>query len=152
MIRAFEKEILNDIHFAERFINAINACVRDNNTSYKLLKKDVKGALSKSGYYFENVNNQYISDITDTGITFRLMFDIKDDSVLTYIFVLKGESFLNNGLSHFGFMLNSFDLTGYEINQNFGFNSIKNFSEYIGRIISIFEDFKKEFINREKPD
>jgi hypothetical protein len=50
MIRAFEKEILNDIHFAERFINAINACVRDNNTFYKLLKKDVKGALSKSEY------------------------------------------------------------------------------------------------------
>ena len=152
MIRAFEKEILNDIDFAERFINAINVCVRDNNASYKLLKKDVKDALSKSGYQFENIKNQYISDVTDAGFTFRLIFDIKRGSVLTYIYVLKGEAFLNNGLSHFGFMLNSFDLTDHVINQNFGFNSITDFLEYIGKMISIFEDFKKEFINREKPD
>ncbi len=152
MIRTFEKEILNDIHFVERFISARNSCVRGSNTSYKLLKKDIKDVLLKSGYQFENIKNQYISDVTDGGFTFRLMFDIKGDSVLTYIYVLKGKTFLNNGLSHFGFMLNSFDLTSYEISQNFGFNSITDFSEYMGRMISIFEDFKKEFVNREKPD
>ncbi len=151
MIRTFEKEILNNIHFVERFISARNLCVRDSNASYKLQKKDIKDVLSKSGYQFENIKNQYISDVTDGNFTFRLMFDIKGDSVLTYIYVLKGETFLDNGLSHFGFMLNAFDLTDYEISQNFGFNSITDFSEYVGRMISIFEDFKKEFVKREKP-
>jgi hypothetical protein len=80
------------------------------------------------------------------------MFDIKGESVLTYIFVLKNEMFLNNGLSNFGFMLNEFDLTNFRINQNFGFNSIGNFSEYVRRMISIFEDFKKEYLTREKPE
>jgi len=150
MIRAFEKEILNDINFVERFIDALNVCIKDDNTFYELLKKDVKNALSRSGYQFQNIKNQYIIDVTDFGYTFRLIFDIKGDSVLTYIYVLKGEMFLNNGLSHFGFMLNSFDLTGYEMNQKFGFNSLSDFLGYMEKMFSIFEDFKKEFVKRYK--
>lgn len=152
MIRTFEREILNDIHFVKRFISARNSCARDSNASYKLLKKDIKDVLLKSEYQFENIKNQYISDVTDGGFTFRLMFDIIDGSVSTYIFVLKEGAFLNNGFSNLAFALNSFDLTGYEISQNFGFNSIMDFSEYVEGMISIFEDFKKEFVIREKPD
>ena len=149
MIRLFEKQILDDIHFVERFINATNLCVKDNTSPYKLIKKDVKEVLLTTGYQFENTKNQYLSDVKSKDLTFRIMFDIKNESVLTYIYVLKDETFLNNGLSHFGFMLNSFDLTGYQINQNFGFNSRGDFLEYVRRMISIFEDFKKEFARRE---
>ncbi len=123
MIRAFEKQILNDI-------------------------KDV---LMKTGYQFENTKNQYQTDVKEGEFTFRLMFDIKSESVLTYMYVLKDEAFLNNGLSNFGFMLNSFDLSGYEINQNFGLNSKGDLLDYARRMISIFEDFKKEFVKREIP-
>ena len=143
------KQILNDIHFVNRFINTINLCVKDENSLYKLVKKDVKDVLLATGYMFENIKNQYLSDVKDGDFTFRLIFDIKGESILTYMYVLKDGLFLGNGLSHFGYMLNSFDLTGYVINQNFGFNSRGDFSEYIRRMISIFEDFKKEFVKRE---
>lgn len=66
--------------------------------------------------------------------------------------MLHHEAFLNNGLSNFGFMLNEVDLSNYEINQNFGFNSRGDLSEYVRRMISIFEDFKKEFVIREMPE
>lgn len=49
-------------------------------------------------------------------------------------------------------MLNEVDLSNYEINQNFGFNSRGDLSEYVRRMISIFEDFKKEFVIREMPE
>lgn len=152
MIRPFEKKILKDIHFVERFVNARNLCVRNGDCSYRLQKKDIKDVLSRSGYQFENVKSQYVSNLKEGDLTFRLLFDIKGDSVLTYMYVLRGDEFLNNGLSHFGFMLNSFDLGDIEINQNFGFNNIIEFSEYMGKMISIFEDFRKEFMKREKPD
>jgi hypothetical protein len=152
MIRPFEKQILDEIDFVKRFINATNLCVKDKDSSYKLIKKDIKDVLLATGYQFENINNQYIVDVKDGDLTFRLMFDIKGESVLTYIYVLQYEAFLNNGLSNFGFMLNEFDLTNYEINQNFGFNSRGDFSEYVRRMISIFDEFKKEFVIREKPE
>lgn len=151
MIRELEKEILNDIHFVERFIKARNERVKKDN-SYRLSKKEIKEILSSTGRHFENIKNQYISDTNEADFTFRLIFDIKDDSILTYIYVLEGDSFLSNGLSNFAYMLNFFDHSGYEINQNFGINSATDFSEYINAMISIFEDFKQEFIKRQKPN
>lgn len=77
MIRLFEKQILNDIHFVNRFINATNLCIKDNDSSYKLVKKDIKDVLLATGYQFENIKNQYTADVKDRDLTFRLMFDIK---------------------------------------------------------------------------
>lgn len=102
MIRSFEKEILNDIRFVSRYVNALNLCVKDKSSAYKLNKRDIKDVLLATGYQFENVKNQYLTDVNGEDFTFRLMFDIKSESVLTYIFVLKRDAFLNNGLSNFG--------------------------------------------------
>lgn len=148
MIRSFEKHILLDIQFVRRFLDATNRCVKNDNQSYKVLKSDIKGVLSTTKYQFDNVKSQYLTDVEDGDFTFRLMFDIKGESVLIYIYVLKDGAFLNNGLSNFGFMLNEFDLSGYSINRNFGFSSSTDLSEYIGSMISIFDDFKHEFMLR----
>jgi hypothetical protein len=149
MIRTFEKQILNDIQFVSRFVNARNLCIKDSSSDFKFQKKDIKNTLLATGYAFKNIRNQYLTDVKEGDLTFRLIFDINGESILTYVYVLKGEAFLENGLSHFGFMLNEFDLTGYEINQNFGFNSRADFLEYVRRMIYIFEDFKNEFIRRQ---
>jgi len=146
MIRLFERKILDEIHFVERFIEATNSCIKNNDSNYKLVKKDIMNVLSTTKYEFENTQNHYLCDVNKGDYVFRLMFDIKNDSILTYIYVLKDGAFLENGLSHFGFMLNSFDLTGHIINQKFGFNSRNDFAAYIQKMISIFEDFKERFV------
>lgn len=148
MIRSFEKKILDDIHFVERFIDARNAYIKDNKSTYRLSKKDIDCILSETNYRFTKFKNEYMSDIDDGGLTFRLIFDIKDDSVLTTIYVLKNGVFLNNNLAHFGYLLNSFDLTGVNVKSNFGFNSSDDFFSYMRHMFSIFEDFRREFMLR----
>jgi hypothetical protein len=148
MIRPFEKTILEDIHFVKRFIHARNVCVKHGDPSYIPSRNDIDSVLLETGYRFVRFKNQYTSDVNDEGLTFRVIFDIKDDSVLTYIFMLKDGEFIKNGLTQYGFMLNSFDLTGVEVKPNFGFNTKEDFSTYIRSMLSIFEDFKREFIQR----
>lgn len=152
MIRLFEKQILDDIDFVNRFVYATNSYVKDINLPFKLTKKNVKDALVETGLHFQNIKDQYSIDLNIEDFTFRLMFDIKGDSILTYIFVLKNNTFLNNGLSNFGFMLNEFDLEGHKINQNFGLNNKSDLLEYLKIMISIFQDFTKVFMLRERPD
>ena len=63
MIRTFEKQILNDIHFVTRFLDARNLCIKDSNSVYKLQKKDAKDTLLATDYLFENIKNQYLTDV-----------------------------------------------------------------------------------------
>ncbi len=66
---------------------------------------------------------------------------------MTYIWVLREDKFVDNGLSHFAYLLNYFDIEGKVINQNFGINSKEEFLSYVTKMISIFNDFMNEFMN-----
>ena len=145
MLEEFEKGLLERINFADRYINAINEFTRNGLTNYKLDSRDIVDSLKGGTLSFRHKGGQYFADANRTKYIFRLLFDIKGDSILTYIYVLQGDRFINNGLSHFGYLLRYFDTDGKVINQNFGINSKEEFLSYVTRMVSIFNDFVDEF-------
>lgn len=152
MLGEFEKQVLTKIRFVDRFIEATNEFTRDGLINYKLNPKDIVDNLKLTTYKFKHKSRQYFTDIDKGGYVFRLLFDIKDDSILTYIFVLQGDKFIDNGLSNFGYLLNYFDIGEKKINQNFGINSIENFRKYVVKMTSIFDDFVKEFMTNKQTE
>lgn len=146
MLGEFERGILTKIKFVDRFIDATNEFKRDGLTNYELSSKDIVDSLKATTFNFKHKSTQYFTDIEKGEYVFRLLFDIKDDSILTYIFVLQEDKFIDNGLSNFGYLLNYFDIDGKVINQNFGINSKEDFRKYLGKMTSIFNDFINEFM------
>jgi hypothetical protein len=151
MLREFEREILTKINFVDRFINATNEFTRNGQTNYKLNSKDIVDSLKGTTFIFKRKSRQYFTDVDKREYVFRLLFDIKDDSILTYIFVLQGDKFIDNGLSNFGYLLNYFDIDGKVTNQNFGINSRDDFRKYVDKMTFIFDDFVNEFISNNPP-
>ena len=151
MLREFERGILTKIKFVDRFIDATNEFTRDGQTNYKLNSKDIVDSLKATTFNFKHKGRQHFTDVDKRKYVFRLLFDIKDDSILTYIFVLQGDKFIDNGLSNFGYLLNYFDIEGKVINQNFGINNREDFRKYVDKMTSIFDDFVNEFMSSTEP-
>ncbi len=142
MVRKFEKEILDEIGFVSIYLNAKNRFIGDKNPSFNITKPEVKQFLKKiPNYKFKNYSNDYYSDVIKDGWTFRLFFDIKYGTVITYIYVLYENKFVSNGLSNLGRILDNIDLQGYEINNQFGLNSQEEMLEYLLIMIRIYEAF-----------
>ena len=147
MLGEFEKGVLGRINFVDRYINATNEFTRNGLTNYKPKSKDIIGSLARGTLNFRHKSGSYFADVDRNGYKFRLLFDIKGGSILTYIWVLQDYKFVNNGLSHLGYLLNYFDIDGKVINQNFGINSKEELLIYVTKMISIFNDFINEFMN-----
>lgn len=146
----FEKNILIQIDFIRRFQEINNMFTNNIDNKFILTKKVVIAELNKTGFVFEANKNNYILNEKDGNFNFRFLLEIKNKNCLSYIFVLRDEEFLNNGLSHFGYLLNSFDLSNLYFNQNFGINSEIEFQNYVERVLSIFHDFKFEYLKQVK--
>jgi len=151
MLREFERGVLAKIKFVDRFINATNEFTREELTKYKLNSKDIADSLKTTTFNFKHKGRQHFTDVDKPKYVFRLLFEIKDSSILTYIFVLQGDKFIDNGLSNFGYLLNYFDIEGKVINQNFGINNRKDFRKYVDKMTSIFDDFVNEFMSSTDP-
>ena len=147
MLREFEKGVLGRINFVDRYINATNEFTRNGLTNYELTSKDIIDSLARGTLNFKHKSGSYFADVDRNEYKFRLLFDIKGGSILTYIWVLQADKFIDNGLSHFAYLLNHFDIDGKVINQNFGLNSKEEFLSYVTKMISIFNDFINEFMN-----
>ena len=147
MLREFEKGVLERINFVDRYINATNEFTRNDLTNYNPKSKDIIDSLARGTLHFKHKSGSYFADVDTNGHKFRLLFDIKGGSILTYIWVLQEDKFVDNGLSHFAYLLNYFDIDGKVINQHFGLNSKEEFLSYITKMISIFNDFINEFMN-----
>jgi hypothetical protein len=147
MLREFEKGVLGRINFVDRYINATNEFTRNSPTNYKLKSKDIIDSLRIGTLNFKHKSGSYFADVDRNKYKFRLLFDIKGGSILTYIWVLQEDKFVDNGLSHFAYLLNYFDIDGKMISQHFGLNSKEEFSTYVTKMISIFNDFINEFMN-----
>jgi len=144
-LNSLEKNILHSIDFVKRY-HKINTMFTDDKEIKFVLNKKI--VLKNTEFIFKAHKNLFIHDEMERDYVFRVLLDIKNKNCLTYIYVLKRGEFMNNGLSHFGYLLNFFDISNLVFNDNFGINSEIEFEKYVKEIMSIFHDFKSEFLQQ----
>jgi hypothetical protein len=145
-LNSLEKNILHKIDFVKRYHKVNTMFTDDKKIKFVLNKKTVLNALKNTKFIFESNKNIFIHDEMEGDFVFRILLDVKNKNCLTYLYILKNGEFMNNGLSHFGYLLNFFDVSNLVFNDNFGINSEIEFEKYIKEFMSIFFDFKSEFL------
>jgi hypothetical protein len=147
-LNSLEKNILLSIDFVKRYHKINTMFTDDKEIKFVLNKKTILKALKNTDFIFKSHKNLFIHDEMEKDFVFRVLLDIKNKNCLTYLYVLKNGEFMNNGLSHFGYLLNFFDISNLVFNENFGINSEIEFEKYIKEIMSIFLDFKSEYLKQ----
>lgn len=147
MINELDKQILQKINFAEKYLKIGIKYIKQPEDVDLFKKKDISLIFNDLEYDFKYIKGgAYVISKELENYRFELSFNISYNIPNIYLYVYKDGELLDRGISNFSYTLNFIEFENELLNNNFGLNSLEDLKNYIMDITDIFNDYIKEFI------
>lgn len=151
MIREFEKNILNKIDFANRYLKAVSVFVSNGLDNPVFRKEEILNIFQDLGWSCKyETGGWYEIAKKYEDHAFTLDFQIRKNTPLVYVNVFKSGQRIENGLTHFSHMLNFLPYDEKLITNSYGLNSLHDLKSYTGKMIQLFEEFVNTYVEEIK--
>lgn len=138
-------EAFRKINFSKRFKQIVNEFNNFESNLYKTNKKEVLKLLNNLGFNFTFCDGAYINIEQFDSIKFQITLNIKGNVLCTLYIWYKGE-LINLVSGHFTFVRNKLESIEEFIAPNF--SNYEDLEKILSALLSIYEDFKREFLKQ----
>ncbi|WP_150546795.1 hypothetical protein, partial [Mesonia oceanica] len=152
-IREFEKNILTEMDFIDRYLNIELKFIKNN--SDKILKCDKKTfmAMVDAKYQIKHEGGAYYT-ITKNYNKYEFVLEIQKTSgagLLFYIYIYMNQILQNVDLSPVAAALDYLPYNkakAEKVSNTFGYNTLSEMKDYLNQMITLWEEFVEKYIEK----